>query len=156
MPDSITLNLPSWRRVLRVLAGLVGFVALLLIGLAIGSRLLATNPINGLAAPGVVQQVRVLGGTVYVGRMTSSDGEFVRIAEPATIRQSNAGPSASPGPQLTIDALGVEPYDIGGDLVIPVSSIEFVSTVRSGSGLETAYRQATGAGPATPAPSASP
>lgn len=156
MPDSITLNLPSARRVIGIIAGLAGFGALLLVGVAIGSRLLAPDPISGLATPGTVQQVRVSSGAVYVGRIVSSGGEYLRIADPATIRQGDAAAGASPGPRLVVEALTVEPYDTGGELVIPIASVEWVTTVRPGSGLEAAYRQATGTVPAAPAVPGSP
>lgn len=153
MPSSITLSMPSARRILTVTGGVIGIVALLLIGIAIGTRILAPDPVGGLAATGGVQQVRVNGGAVYVGVVTKSGDGYIRIGNPATIRQGPAADGASPGPGLVVEALTIEPYDIAGDLVVPIDSIEWAASVRPGSGLETAYRQATGA---APAPSASP
>ena len=159
MSGSITLNLPSARRVVAIIAALTGFVALLLLGIAIGYRLLAKDPISVLATPGAVQQVGVSSGAVYVGRIVGAGDDYLRIADPATIRQGNAASDASPGAQLVVEALTVEPYDAEGDLVIPITSVQWVTTVRPGSGLETAYRQATGTVPGAstaPASSSSP
>jgi hypothetical protein len=153
VPESVTLDLPSARRVLTGVGAVVGLVALLVIGVMIGTRLLAPNPITGLATPGTVQQVGVAGGAVYVGRIVSSDGDYLRIAEPATIRQSDAAPGASAGPPLVVQALTVEPYDAAGELVVPISSVAWVTTVRPGSGLDTAYHQAVATVPgSSPAP----
>jgi hypothetical protein len=153
VPNSITLSLPPAKGVLTVIGAVIGFVALMLIGIAIGTRILAPDPVTGLTAAGGVQQVRVNGGAVYLGAVTRSGDAYIRIGAPATIRQNPTASGASPGPGLVVEALTIEPYDIAGDLVIPIDSIEWVSAVRPGSGLEAAYRQATGT---TPAPSASP
>jgi hypothetical protein len=154
VPDSVTLNLPSARRVLTILAGLVGLLGLLLIGIAIGIRLLAPNPIGALATPGTIQEVGISSGAVYVGRIVSSGGDYLQIAEPATIRQGAAAADASAAPQLVVQGLTAEPYDAGGELVIPIASVQWVTAVRPGSGLDSAYHQAMGpAAGSTPAPS---
>jgi hypothetical protein len=153
VPDSITLDLPSAQRAVRVILGAIGFVVLLLVGVVIGSRILAPEPFTGLVTPGAVQQVRVSSGAVYVGRILSSTGGYVRIAEPAIIRQGDAAAGESAAPRLVVDALTVEPYDTSGELAIVIASIDWVATVRPGSGLEAAYRQATST--SGPAPSAS-
>ena len=83
MPESVTVNLPPARRVAGILAGLVGLLALLLIGIAIGTRLLAPNPVSALATPGTIQQIGISNGVVYVGRIVSSSGDYLQVAEPA-------------------------------------------------------------------------
>jgi hypothetical protein len=152
VPDSVTVALPSARGVVRILAALVGLLALLLIGIAIGTRLLAPDPVSALATPGAIQQVGIGNGVVYVGRIVSSSGEYLQIAEPATIRQGSATPGASAAPQLVVEGLTVEPYDASGDLVIPIAAVQWVITVRSGSGLDAAYHQAIAPPGASPAP----
>ena len=156
MSGSVTVNLPSARRVLRIIAGLIAFGALLLIGVAIGSRLLTPDGIGGLATPGTIQQVRVQSGAVYVGRIVSSDGEYLQIADPATIRQGDVAASASSAPRLVVEALGIEPYDTVGDLVIPIHGVELVATVRPGSDLDIAYQQAIASASAAPGSSPAP
>jgi hypothetical protein len=155
VPDSVTLNLPSGRRVLTVVSGVLAFAALLVIGVAIGTRLLAPNPIDALTTPGTIQQIGTASGAVYVGRIVSSTGDYIRIAEPATIRQGSAVPGASPAPQLLVQPLTVEPYDASGELVLSTSAVQWVTTVRPGSGLDSAYHQAmtsTQGNPPAPSP----
>jgi hypothetical protein len=154
VPDSITVNVPSAQRALRVVLAIVGFVALLLIGIAIGTRIFAPEPFSGLATSGSVHQVRLASGAVYVGRITSSSGGYLRMADPAIIRQGGTAPSASAAPLLVVEALSVEPYDVRGDLAIVIGSVDWVGDVRPGSDLEAAYRQAVN--PAGPAPSVAP
>lgn len=156
MPDSITLKLPTARRALVIITKLAGFSALLLIGALIGSRLLAPDAISTLATPGAVQQVRVNSGSVYLGRIVSSGGEYLRLADPAIIRQGDTAADASPGPRLVVEALAVEPYDTHGELVIPITSVEWVTNIRPGSDLEAAYSQVTSTVPAAPRPTSSP
>lgn len=158
MPDSITVRLPPLRRVIAILAWVVGVAVLLGIGIAVGSRLFRADPITTLVTPGAVQQVRVSSGAVYVGRIAGSGDDVLQLAEPAVVRQADAGPSAgsSAAPRLVVEALTVEPYDSGGALMIPITSVEWVGTIRPGSGLEAAYRQALAAAAGAPAASAAP
>lgn len=155
MPKSVTLQLPSPRNLIRTVWILAAVAALLIVGIGVGNRLLTADPLTRLAEQGAIQQVRVIAGVVYVGRVTSADRGFVRLADPAIVRQGGRGNAGSAAPQLVVEGLKVEPYDVAGELVIPVESIEWAGAVRPGSGLEAAYRQAVGQLPAEPVASPS-
>lgn len=152
MPAIITVRLPSLRRVIAGVAAATAFAVLLVVGVAIGSRLVAADPLAVLSAASDIEQVRVLSGTVYVGHVVASGGGYVRLADAAVIRQGDA----SSEPRLVIESLRGAPYDTAGYLIIPVTSVEWVTAVLPGSGLEAAYQRAIGAVPGTPAPSGEP
>lgn len=156
MAHSITLSVPPASRILTLVGAIAAIAAIVIVGAWVGSRLIAPDPIGGLANPGGVQQIRVTGGAVYVGRIVSSSGGYLRLSDAAIIRQGDTAADASPGPRLIVESLAAEPYDTGTDLVIPISSVEFATTVRPGSGLEAAYRQAIGGAPPSPGSSAAP
>lgn len=155
MPESVTFQVPSPRRVIGTVGTLAAVGALLMIGIAVGNRLFAADPVARLTGQGAIQQVRVTTGAVYVGRAIGVDGNYVRLADPAIVRQSGTDNSPSTAPQLVVENLTVEPFDVAGELVIPVESIEWAAAVRPGSGLEAAYRQAIGQLPAVPVASPS-
>lgn len=155
MPGSVTVRLPSPRRVIWSVLTFVAVGALLMIGITVGNRLFAADPIQRLTVQGAIQQVGLRTGAVYVGRVIGADGGYVRVADPAIIRQTGADSSASAAPRLVVEGLTAEPYDVAGELVIPVESIEWAAAVRPGSGLEAAYRQAVGQLPAVPVASPS-
>lgn len=157
MPESITIRVPEVRRIVA-LAGAFGIVALLLLlGVALGSRLFPVDPVSSLATTGAIQQVRVNSGAVYVGRIAGSGGSYIQIAEAAIVRQADAaGPASSSAPRLVVEALTIEPYDVTGLLLIPVASVEWVTTIRPGSGLDAAYRQAITGAAASPGGSPAP
>ncbi len=153
---SVTVRLPRARQVASViLVALVGLV-LVIGGLQIGSALLRPSAVSRLIAPGGLQEVHVLGGAVYVGRVVGDDDRVLRIAEPATLRQ-DSGAASSPGtsPRFVVQTLAVDPYDLNGDVLIPLEQVTLIGTVAPGSGLEQAYGQARN-GEVQPGPGASP
>lgn len=156
MPDSITVHVPSMRRLGAIVVALVGLAVLLIVGVAIGTRLFPADPVSRLMQAGVVQQVRVTTGILYVGRVAARGETYIELAEPAIVRQADTGAVPSSAPRLAVEALSIEPYDTGGDLLIPIASVEWVAIVRPGSGLETAYRQAIAGAAGAPGASSTP
>jgi hypothetical protein len=157
-PDrSVTLRLPSARRAALAIATLVVGAVLVLGGIRLGLALLGPSPVDQVTITGSVQEIHVLGGTVYIGRIVSDDGGILRVAEPATLRPG-ATPSSSPaaeGPGLVVQSLVVDPYDLAGDVLIPLEQVTLMGNVVPGSGLAQAYTQALAslAGPpASPSP----
>ena len=154
MSRSVTVALPSTSGLART-AGLV-IVALVLVALGIRVGLAALSP--GPAAEfgrGVTLQQIVTPSNTFVGHIVGDDGTYVRLANPAIVRDaSNTGSS-----QLIVQLLVVNPFDLKGDILVPRAQVVLIGNVEAGSGLEKAYRQAKGELPQeslAPAPSATP
>lgn len=156
MTRSVTVSLPPWRRVLTVLAVLGLLFLIVLGGFLVGLRLLGPGPAEGLDAAARVHQVHLDDGSVYLGRIVSEGDGYVRLGVPAVIRPSDAEQQDPRGPQLIVQLLATEPYSLSGDVLIARSQVTLVGPVIAGSGLETAYRQATGELPPPPAPAPQP
>jgi len=137
---SLTLKLPTLRRVGYWLASLVVAAALLALGVRIGLALF--GPGEAASLGGQLQEVQTTGGT-YVGRIASDNGHYVRLSQPAIVRAQPAA-SAEGGSQFVVQMLATEPFGIAGDLVINRDQIIFMGRVASDSDLASAYREVSG------------
>ena len=89
----------------------VAAVAIVVIGIRMGAAILAPTAISQVTADGRLNEVHVLGGTVYLGRIVDDNGGALRLADPAVVRQdSTPAPSgaASDGPRLVVDPYSLE------------------------------------------------
>jgi hypothetical protein len=157
MSRSLTLSVPSPRQIALTIVGVVAAIALLIVGVRIGTSILSPSPIMGLAAEGSLHEVQVVGGAVYLGTIVKDDGSTLRLARPAVIRQEAAS-AASPGaqgPRIIVQSLATDPYGIAADILIPLEQVATVGVVQPSSSLGRAYSEAMGLTQA-PAPSPSP
>ena len=157
MSRSLTLPVPSLRQILLAAGAIVVAVVLLALGIRLGASLLSPTAVIGLAREGELHEVQVLGGAVYLGRIVGDDGDTLRLARPAAVRQESA-PAASPGaegPRIVVQSLATDPYGIAADILIPLDNITLVGVVQPTSSLGRAYAEAMGLTPA-PGPSPSP
>lgn len=156
MTRSFTLRVPSARQLILAVAGLGLALVVVLVGVRLGASLLSPSPIMGLAGQGELQQVQLLGGAVYLGRIVDNDGSTVRLARPAIVRQEQApAPSGAQGPRIVVQSLATDPYAIAGDILIPLDSVALIGVVQPSSSLGRAYGEAMGLSPA-PAGSGAP
>jgi hypothetical protein len=126
-------------------------IALVYLGLKVGQALTDPGAARRLADPGKLQEVQLADGSVYVGALVGEEGDYLRLAGPAII-QSDQGQGGQQG-QLVVQLMAAEPRSIAGELLIPRDQVLYLGNVTSGSGLETAYRQATGQLPRPSGPS---
>jgi hypothetical protein len=149
---SVTVAVPSVSGIVRIVLALVVAVVLLAVGVRIGLALLSPGTAAEFADDGRLQQVVTVTDT-FVGRVVSDDGTYLRLRGPAVVRDAS---SSSQG-QLIVQLLVADPFDLDGEILVARSEVILVGNVLVGSGLETAYRQATGELPApTPVPTAAP
>jgi len=146
---SVTLPIPTAGRLLRLLVGIVAVAAVVGIGVRLGLWFVLPGPAAEFAAAGL-QQVQTAGGT-YVGRVVADDGTYLRIAAPAIVR-----PESAESGRLIVQLLTADPFDLGGDVLVPRAQVLLIGNVSAGSGLETAYRQAIGELPPAPTPTPNP
>jgi hypothetical protein len=123
-----------------------------IVGFRIGSSLVSGGPVVQLSAGAPVQQIRT-STDVYLGKVVSADGDYLRLAGPAILRQQQPQPSGGTS-QLIVIRLTADPFDVDGDLLIDRQDVVSVGNVVRDSGLERAYRQAIGDLPA-PSPGSS-
>jgi hypothetical protein len=142
---SVTLPIPTAGRLVRVLVGVLIVAAMVGVGVRVGLWIVSPGPAAEFAAGGL-QQVQTAGGT-YVGRIVADDGTYVRIAAPAIVR-----PESAESGRLLVQLLTADPFDLGGDILVPRTQVLLIGNVTAGSGLETAYRQAIGELPPAPTP----
>ncbi|MCI0583584.1 MAG: hypothetical protein L0227_11975 [Chloroflexi bacterium] len=151
MSRSVTVPIPGVARVGRVLLVLVAAAVIALVGIRAGLWLVSPGPAAELTADGLAQ-IQTTSAT-YVGRIVDDDGAYLRVADPAIIRPESGEPDA----RLLVQLLTAEPFNVAGEILIGREQVVLVGAVAAGSGLETAYRQATGDLPQptnpTPAPS---
>lgn len=153
MSRSLTVPVPPASRVVRWVAAVVLVVVLLVAGIRLGAILTARDPLLALADAAPVQQVQTVNG-VYLGRIVAVDGDYIRLYAPAVVRETDG--EGQEAPQMIVIQLGRQPFDLGGDVLIPRAQVLLVGNVAGSSALEVAYRQAIGDLPQpTPAPSAS-
>jgi hypothetical protein len=157
MSRSLTLQVPSPRRVLLIVIGIVVAVAVIFAVARLTASILAPSPVMRVAADGNLHEVQVLGGTVYLGTVVADDGSALRLARPAVIRSEQA-PAASGdvgnSSRIVVQSLATDPFGIAADIVIPLDNVTLVGVVQPNSSLGRAYTEAIGVAPA--APSASP
>lgn len=139
MSRSVTVSLPSVSGIVRTVVLVVAALVLLAVGIRVGIGLLSPGPAADFGRDTGLQQVLTTANT-FVGRVVSDDGTYVRLAGPAIVRDASSSGSS----QLVVQLLTVDPFDLDGDILIPRSQVVLVGNVTAGSGLETAYRQATG------------
>jgi hypothetical protein len=157
MSRSLTLSVPSPRRIVLTVVGVLLAIAVLAVGVRLGASVLSPSPVMGLAAEGDLHQIQVLGGAVYLGRIVEDDGGTLRLSRPAVVRQEQA-PAASQGtqgPRTVVQSLATDPYGIAADILIPLDKVTLVGVVQPSSSLGRAYGEAMGLTPAQ-APSPSP
>jgi hypothetical protein len=138
-----------------MVAGVLLALALLILGVRLGAALLSPSPVMGIAAEGGLHQVQVLGGAVYLGTIVGDDGDTLRLARPAVVRQEQAPASSAgeAGPRTIVQVLATDPYGIAADVLIPLDQVTLIGVVQPTSSLARAYAEAMGV---TPAPAASP
>ncbi len=143
MSRSLTLRVPTARTALTAIVVVLVAVVLIVAGVRIGWSLVSGGPIGELARGAALQEVHLANGTVYVGQLTAEDGGYLKLTDPAVLRQqaSSEGASASAS-QLIVQALFTDPYDSTGPVLIPRDQVTLVANVTSGSGLANAYDQA--------------
>lgn len=147
MSRSVTLALPPARQALRFLVALVAVVAIVLVGARIGAALISPGPAAEFGRGDSLQEVQTAGGT-YVGVIVADDGRYLRLVGAAIVR-----PESSTSERLIVQMLTSSPFDLDGTVLIAREQVLFIGNVRPQSGLETAYRQATGE---LPQPTAAP
>ena len=150
MSRTLTVRLPSATTLARLALAVVAAVAILAVGAFAGSRLLSPGEASRFARAGYLQEIRLVDGTVIVGQLQDDTGGYLRVAGAAEVR---AGSGTQAGTMI-VQVIATDPVDATGDMLIADGQVVAIMNVASGSGLETAYRQATGQIPApTPAPS---
>lgn len=131
-------------------------LALVLVGIRIGTILLQTSPVMSVAAESELSQVQLIGGIVYVGQIINDDDGTIRLRDGAQVRQE-AVPAASgqqAGTQIVVQSLATDPFGLTADVVIPMDQVTLVGAVSPASSLAQAYAQAMSGSPAaTPEPS---
>ena len=155
MSRSLTLRVPSVRQVVLAVGGVILAVALVVVGVRLGSSVLSPSAVMDLAAEGELHQVQVLGGTAYLGTIVGDDGDSLRLARPALIRQEQApaASAGSQGPRIVVQSLATDPYGISADILIPLENVTLLGVVQPTSSLAVAYREAMGVTPpASPSP----
>jgi hypothetical protein len=149
---SVTVALPSVSGVVRTILVIAVALALLAVGVRLGLAVLSPGPAADFGRGAPLQQV-VTTTSTFVGQVVSDDGTYLRLHGPAIVRDASSAGSS----QLIVQLLVADPFDLNGDILIPRSQVILIGNVASSSGLETAYRQATGELPApTPGPTAAP
>jgi hypothetical protein len=147
---SLTVSVPSARRIGQVLLAIALAIALLYLGLRIGRALTEGGPAARFAAPGALQEIQLADGSFYLGRIVADEDDYVRLAGAAIVRSDQA--QGGGGSRLIVQLVVAEPQSIAGDLLVPREQILYIGNVAANSGLETAYRQATGELPQPSAP----
>jgi hypothetical protein len=153
MSPTLTVRLPNAVQLARGFLALVAAIAIIAAGVFVASRLTSVGEVRGFAQSGHLQEIRLADGTVVVGQIENDAGGYLTIDGAAEVR---AGSGAQAGATI-VQMISADPVDAGGEMLIPDGQIVAIMNVTTGSGLETAYRQATGQLPApSPAPSAIP
>ena len=130
----------------------VALVAIVWIGSVVGSSMFGRGPAGHLVGGGLAE-IHMADGTLYLGEIVSERDGFLQISGAAVVIP-DAGSSGSAS-QLLVQLLTGDPYALGGDILIASDHVTLVGAVIPGSGLEKAYRQATGeggSGAASPSP----
>ena len=159
MSRSLTVPVPSPRRLLQIVMTIAVALVVLLVGVRVGASVLGPSPLMSVVDGGDLHQVQVLGGAVYLGHIVSDDGGILRLSGAALLRQQDApAPSTGQaGTQLIVQSLTTDPFGIGSDVVIPLTQVTLVGVVAPASSLAQAYGQAMGTSPApSPSPVPSP
>jgi hypothetical protein len=154
---SLTVRLPSVRQLALAAVAIVAIAVIVFLGVRLGSQLASGGAVSLVAVDGGIQEIHILGGAVYVGRITSDADGAIRVAGPALVLSDTTSSPApdSGGQRLVVRALFTDPYDLQGDVLIPRDQVVLVGNITPGSSLEAAYLQAVeGVGPSgSPAPS---
>jgi len=157
MSPSVTVSLPSRQTVGRTALWVGAVVVVLLAGLAFG-RLVGSGPVSRLSGGGGLYEVHLASGSVYLGFIASETDGYLRLSAPAAVVPDSED---STGSRFLVQLLDGDPYDIGGDALIPTEQVALIGVVGADSGLAAAYRQASGQAPggtdaASPSPSPTP
>ena len=150
MSRSLTLPVPSTRQIALAVGAVLVAIAVVFVGIRLGTSLLTPSPVMGLAAEGDIHEVQLLGGAVYLGKIVGDDGSALRLARPAVVRQeaaAAASPGASPGaqgPRVIVQSLATDPYGIAADILIPLDQVTLIGVVEPSSSLGKAYGEAMG------------
>ena len=130
---------------------LLGAGLLLFVGMRVGQALFAPGPAESFTTE--LQEIRTTDGN-YLGRIVADDGEYIRLADPATVT-ALGGSEATAGEQFVVQRLATEPFGLVGDLLVNVDQVIFVGAVANDSQLAAAYADASQSGP-TPSESTAP
>ncbi len=155
MSRSLTVRVPSARGILLGVLAVVAAIVLVGLGIRVGVAFVVGGPSAQLARGFALQEVHLVNGTVYVGHLVSDDGGFLRLADPAVVRQQTAtqtGDQAA-APQFVVQALFTDPFDLSGDITVPQAQVVLVGNVSADSSLGRAYSQAFQGGTPQPTPS---
>lgn len=128
-----------WRLPLIVIPTLIAAALLVVVGVRIGMAVF--GPAATTSLPGELQQVETTGGT-YLGRVTSDDGTYLRLAGPAIVLVESGGDGTND--QIVVRSLSAEPYGLGSVILLNRDQIIFVAGVASDSQLAAAYASALG------------
>ena len=150
MSRSMTVAVPSPRRILVSLLLVIGAAVLVIAGIRIGDALLGPSPIMSIASGGGLQQVRIVGGTTYLGIVLSDEGGALRLSRPAVVREevAPAASGAASESRIVVQSLATDPFGIAADIIIPLDQVALVGEVAPTSSLAAAYGQAMGTIPA--------
>lgn len=129
------------RRLMPLAAAVIAVVAIIWLGSIVGTTFFGSGVASRLAGQGVAE-IHVTGDAIYLGTIVSDRDGYLRLAQPAILIPDADSDTA--GPQLLVQLLILDPYDLAGDVLIASDQVTLVGPVIPGSGLEQAYRQATG------------
>lgn len=149
MSRTLTVHLPSATQLVRGALAVLVVLAVIGGGALVGSRLTTAGEARSFAQSGRLQEVRLADGSVIVGFLDDDAGGYLRLSGAAEVR---AGTGSQAGATI-VQVIGTDPVDATGDMLISNGQVVAIMNVAAGSGLETAYRQATGQ---IPAPTAGP
>jgi hypothetical protein len=151
---SLTIDLPSARNLAIGVVVIVAAVLVIVLGLQVAADVVFGGPLAQLARKSTLQELQLSGGITYVGRVESDADGWIRLADPAVIReQTGQGASASSATGYIVQALIADPFDMQGDVVVAERQVTSVGNVADGSSLAQAYERALHGG-AQPTPSA--
>lgn len=127
----------------------LGGAGIIVLGLLLGTLVFRANPISTLVGTGL-GEIHTVDNEVYVGTILEERNGYVLVGAPAKIVADPGSDTAAP--RLLVQMLAVDPYDLAGTILMRADKIVLMGRVAPGSGLEAAYRDATGEGSPTPSP----
>jgi hypothetical protein len=140
MSHTVTVRLPSLAQVVRVVVGAIVVIVVIGLGLLAWSQLNPASEPRSFAQAGRLQEITLVNGTVVVGQLKDDAGGYLRVSGAAEV---SAGTGDQAG-AMVVKMIATDPTDADGEVLISVSQVVTIMNVLPGSGLETAYRQASG------------
>lgn len=129
----------------RMPARLLVATAVVVIAVGVAAGVFLTRGAGGLeriADEGQLVEIHIGTGDILLGIFEGEADGFVHLSLAATITTEPAA-SGEP-PAFRVRLLGVDPYDLEGDVLIAREQVLLAGPVAAGSPLEDAYRQALG------------